>query len=174
MIEKKEVQHFILTKRVFAGAGLVLLTSLSGYANTITGNSNEPAIQSVLQQTKNVTGIVKDALGDPIIGVNVVVKGTTIGTVTDMNGAYSLQADANATLVISYIGYKTQEIPVKGQTAINITLSEDSEALDEVVVVGYGTQKKVNLTGSVSSVNFADQALSRPITDVSCLAPRYY
>ena len=167
MIEKKEVQHFILTKRVFAGAGLVLLTSLSGYANTMTGNSNEPAIQSVLQQTKNVTGIVKDALGDPIIGVNVVVKGTTIGTVTDMNGAYSLQADANATLVISYIGYKTQEIPVKGQTAINITLSEDSEALDEVVVVGYGTQKKVNLTGSVSSVNFADQALSRPITDVS-------
>lgn len=167
MIEKKETKHFVLTRKVFAGAGLILLTSLTGYANTIEGTIYGHSITSVQQQTKTITGTVVDTSGDPVIGVNVVVKGTTTGTVTDMNGAYSLQTNDNATLIISYIGYKTQEIPVKGQTVINITLTEDSETLDEVIVVGYGTQKKVNLTGSVSSVNFADQALSRPITDIS-------
>lgn len=96
-----------------------------------------------------------------------VEKGTTNGTITDMDGNFTLEVASNAILVVSYIGYQNQEISVNGQKDFKISLKEDSQALDEVVVVGYGTQKKVNLTGSVSSVNFEEQALSRPITNVS-------
>ena len=102
----------------------------------------------VLQQGRRVTGVVKDVTGEPIIGANVVEKGTTNGTVTDLDGKFTLAVQDNAVLLVSYIGYITQEIPVKGNRQLNITLQEDSKSLDEVVVVGYGTQKKVNLTGS--------------------------
>lgn len=118
------------------------------------------------QQLKTLTGKVFDSSNEPIVGANVVEKGTTNGTITDIDGNFSLQVKENVILVVSYIGYKTQEIPVKGQTAVNITLVEDSETLSEVVVVGYGTQKKVNLTGSVATIDFKDQ-LSRPVTNVS-------
>ena len=109
------------------------------------------AVTSVTQQGKTVTGTIVDGVGEPIIGANVVVKGTTIGTVTDFDGKYTLPGvPADAILQISYIGYLTREIAVGTQTVINVTLSEDSQALDEVVVVGYGTMRKSDVTGSIS------------------------
>lgn len=136
-------------------------------ANPETGIPISDALVASPQQAKiKVTGIVEDALG-PIVGANVVEKGTTNGTITDMNGNFNLEVSPDAVLVVTYIGYTEQQIPVGNQTSFTIKLKEDSQTLDEVVVVGYGTQKKVNLTGSVSSVNFEEQALSRPITNVS-------
>lgn len=99
--------------------------------------------------TINVKGVVNDAMG-PVIGASVVEKGNaTNGTITDIDGNFSLKVPSDATLTISFIGYKTVELPVAGKTSFTVTLKEDSEMLDEVVVVGFGTQKKVNLTGSV-------------------------
>lgn len=118
-------------------------------------------------QEKEIGGIIKDENGEPLAGVNVAVKGTTQGAITDANGHYSLNVSPNAVLIISYIGYRTLEIPVKGKTTVSVRMTVDDALLDEVVVVGYGVQKKVNLTGSVSTVNFSDQAESRPVTNVS-------
>lgn len=110
------------------------------------------------QQVKHtVKGVVEDALG-PIAGANVVEKGTTNGTITDMDGNFTLNVAPNATLVISYIGYKDQEIAVNNKTNIQIKLVEDSQALDEVVVVGYGVQKRASVTGSVASLQAKDIA----------------
>ena len=105
------------------------------------------------QQSKLVKGTIVDATGMPVIGANVMVKGTTNGTITDMDGNFSLEADNNAILVVSYIGFANQEIKVGNQTNLAITMKEDAEALDELVVVGYGVQKKVNVVGSISQVN---------------------
>lgn len=110
-------------------------------------------VNPIIQQGKNITGVVRDARGEPIIGANVVEKGTTNGTITDIDGNFSFQVNPNATLVISYIGYVSTEISVKGQSLMAVTLKEDSKTLDEVVVVGYGTQKKVNLTAAVATVD---------------------
>ena len=117
-------------------------------------------------QQKTVSGNVVDQTGQPLIGVNVTVKGTTQGMITDLDGNYSLSVSPNATLVFSYIGYNTQEIRVGNQTTINVRLIESSEMIDEVVVVGYGTQAKVNLTGSVAAVSEKELA-DRPLTTVS-------
>ncbi len=104
----------------------------------------------VVQQGKKVTGVVVDATGEPVIGANVVVKGTTNGTITDFDGNYTIEGvSASDVLVFSYIGYLSQEITVGNQAAINVTLSEDSQALDEVVVVGYGVMRKSDVTGSI-------------------------
>lgn len=116
-------------------------------------HAEKPVIQ---QQKRQITGVVTDAKGEPIIGANVVEKGTTNGTVTDLEGRFSLNVASDATLKISYIGYVDSEISAKGKSSVNMVLREDNQALDEVVVVGYGTQKKVNLTGSVSTVNSDD------------------
>lgn len=124
------------------------------------------SIGSTAQNAK-ITGTVKDNTGEAVIGANVTVKGGTGGTITDIDGHFSLEAPVNATLVVSFIGYTTQEVPLKGKTNVTITLSEDSQALDEVVVIGYGTQKKVNLTGSVSAVKIDETIASRSITNVS-------
>ncbi len=111
------------------------------------------ATPSVAQEGKRITGLVKDQLGDPIIGANVVVKGTTNGVITDIDGNFILQnVPANAVIQISYIGYLAQEIPVGNKSSFDILLLEDTQKLDEVVVVGYGTQKKVTLTGAVSAI----------------------
>ena len=107
-------------------------------------------------ETKKISGIVKDERGEPVIGANVVVKGTTNGTVTDMDGKYTLEVPAGGVLQISYIGYNTQEVKVGSVNVVNISLREDSEALDEVVVIGYGTVKKSDLTGAVGSVQMKD------------------
>ncbi|HRG39507.1 MAG TPA: SusC/RagA family TonB-linked outer membrane protein, partial [Bacteroidia bacterium] len=107
-------------------------------------------------QTKTINGIVKDAAGEPIIGASVLVKGTTIGTITNFDGAYNLAVPQTAkTLVISYVGMETQEITISG-SVLNATLKDDSKGLDELVVVGYGVVKKRDLTGSVSSIKSSE------------------
>ena len=105
-----------------------------------------------LAQSSKITGTVTDSNGEPLIGVNVVVKGTAGGTITDFNGAYALEAAPNATLVFKYVGYEDKLVEVKQKTLINVVMKEDTQNLDEVVVVGYGTVRKRDLTGSVSSV----------------------
>lgn len=108
-------------------------------------------IRNEVMQTSTITGVVKDTSGEPLAGVNIVVKGTTNGSITDPAGRFVLEASGGSVLLVSYIGFKSKEITVRGQE-LNITLEEDSEALDEVVVVGYGVQKKSDITGSLSSV----------------------
>lgn len=115
----------------------------------------------------NVSGIVTDSEGEPLIGVNIQVKGTSKGTSTDFEGEFTLEdIDENSVLVVSYIGYQTQEVSVSGKSSIEIVMMSDSQLLEEVVVVGYGTQKKVNLTGSVSSVG-AQKLENRPMVNLS-------
>ena len=110
-----------------------------------------------VQQGKKVTGVVVDGTGEPVIGANVVVKGTTNGTITDFDGNYTIEGvPADGILVISYIGYLSQEIPVGNQSMIKVTLKEDTQTLDEVVVVGYGTMKKSDVTGSISTAKGDD------------------
>lgn len=124
------------------------------------------AIPVVAQSDKKITGTVLDATGMPVIGANVMVKGTTNGTITDMDGKFSLNVEKGATLVVSYIGFAKQEIKVANQSNLSIVMKEDSEALDEVIVVGYGTQKKVNLTGSIGTIKTDETLKARPVTNV--------
>lgn len=109
-----------------------------------------------------ITGKVTDASGEALVGVSILVKGTTIGTVTDIEGAYALDADEKGTLVFSYTGFVSQEIAIGGRSKIDVSLVADSKILDEVVVVGYGSQKKVNLTGAVASIT-SEELAQRPI-----------
>jgi TonB-linked SusC/RagA family outer membrane protein len=126
----------------------------------------EPFISE--QQGNKVTGKVTDSSGASLPGVTVVIKGTTTGTITDSEGKYSLSnVPDNAILQISFVGMKMQEIAVGNKTAINITLAEETIGIEEVVAVGYGTQKKVNLTGAVSTVKYGQALENRPITDAS-------
>lgn len=119
-----------------------------------------------IAQNIMVKGIVKDNFGEPVIGANVTEKGTTNGMITDLDGNFSLTVQKNATLVISYIGYVTQEIVIKGNTNLNITLKEDSKALEEVVVIGYGTARKSDVTGSIASVG-GDKLQEMPSTNIT-------
>jgi TonB-linked SusC/RagA family outer membrane protein len=119
------------------------------------------------QKSKKITGTVKDASGEPLIGVNVFVNGTRIGTVTDADGRFSLDVPVGKTIELSYVGYEPQYLNTDKASNFDVVLKDDSKALDEVVVVGFGTQKKVNLSGSVASVNLEKVAESRPITNLS-------
>lgn len=138
------------SKRILYSAMMAsaLLAGSPGTAFADTDN-----ILEVLQNS-TVRGKVVDASGEPVIGASVVVKGTTTGVITDLDGNFILSnVSGQAVLVISYVGYKSQEIAVSGKSAINVTMQEDSEMLDEVVVVGYGAMKKSSLTGSVTVVD---------------------
>ena len=138
---------------------------LLGGTTLAVANELNPVVQEQ-QQSISVTGTVVDQNGEPLMGVNVIEKGTTNGTMTDMDGRFTLSVPGNATLQISYIGYTTEEVVVNNQTKLNITLKEDSQNLDELVVVGYGVVRKADLAGSVAvldSKNFKDQ----PIVQVS-------
>jgi TonB-dependent SusC/RagA subfamily outer membrane receptor len=104
-------------------------------------------------QVHRVTGTVSNARGETLPGVSIIVKGTATGTVTDVQGEYTISAPQNGTLVFSSIGYMLQEIPVSGRSVIDVSLEEDMQSLQEVVVVGYGTQKKSDLTGSITSLS---------------------
>lgn len=120
----------------------------------------------LMAQDISVSGNVKDEKGEALIGVSIQVKGTTIGNITDIDGNFMISSvPANSELVFSYMGYETQIIAIKGKKVINVTLKEDSQALDEVVVVGFGTQKKVNLTGAVASVG-SDVLENKPVANV--------
>lgn len=121
---------------------------------------------AVTQQGKRISGIIKDENGEPVIGANVIEKGTTNGVVTDIDGKYNLVVSQGSTLFISYIGYNNQEIKIGKNEVINIVLREDAKALDEVVVVGYGSVKKGNLTTAVTSVK-SDALANRPVQTVA-------
>ena len=138
------------------GCALCMTLCLTSAALPGRANAESSAIVNEVLQSSVVKGVVKDSNGEPLLGVNVLVKGTTIGAVTDIDGNFSFEAPADCTLVISYIGFESQEVKVKGNAPLNIILKEDSEALDEVVVVGYGVQKKRDLSGAVSSVKSRD------------------
>ena len=131
-------------------------------------NAGQASILST-SQTKNtlVKGTVKDASGEPLIGVSVSVKGKSgIGTITDINGNFSIQCDANDTLVFSYIGYATLEFPVNGKSSLSISMKEDTKVLDEVIVVGYGTTTRKSAVGAVDQVK-ADMIENRPVANMT-------
>ncbi|WP_239063844.1 TonB-dependent receptor [Bacteroides sp. 51] len=117
-------------------------------------------------QIVSVKGVVKDSMGEPVIGASVLQKGSTVGTITDLDGNFTLSVPTNATLTISYIGYESQEIALNGRSSLIVTLKDDTQTLDEVVVVGFGTQKKVNLTGSVG-IATAKELESRPVMNAT-------
>lgn len=112
----------------------------------------EAGIPAVTQQAKVISGVVSDASGEPVIGANVSVKGTTTGTITDIDGKFSLKVPANTVLAVSYLGYVPQELRVGTSATFNIILKEDSKSLEEVVVIGYGSVKKSNLTGAITQI----------------------
>lgn len=156
--EKNRQTEFSLFKPSAAllTTGLLFMASASMQASVELSSAYVPRIESVNQKGKVVTIKVSDLSGE-LIGANVVVKGTTNGNVTDVNGQVVLQdVPANAILEISYIGYETKEVPVNNQSVINVSLKEDSQALDEVVVVGYGTMEKKQVTSSVTSLSASD------------------
>ena len=130
--------------------------------------SQAASVAEAMQQRKTVTGTVVDATGLPVIGANVIEIGTTNGTVTDVDGKFSLSVANNATIRITYIGYLEQDVSTTGRTSFDITLVEDTKALDEVVVVGYGTVRKSDLTGAIGSVS-ASKIANVPQTGVTSL-----
>ena len=146
------------------------MASANPSTDTFGSNEPNPVVASPQQAKHTIKGVVEDQFG-PIAGANVVEKGTTNGTITDMDGNFSLEVAPNSILIVSFIGYKEQQIPVNSQKTVTIKLTEDSQALEEVVVVGYGTQKKVNLSGSVTSVNVSEMAESRPLQTFQQLWP---
>ena len=141
---------------------LLLSTGIiAGHPFSAMADDNVSEVKTV-QQTIQVAGVVNDAMG-PVIGASVLEKGTTNGVITDFDGRFSLNVRSGATLVISYVGYKTQEVKAVAGKEISVLLAEDTETLDEVVVVGFGTQKKVNLTGSVG-VTTSKEIEARPVS----------
>ena len=144
-------------QRILSVSALVLCLVSFGASAAETGSA----------ATIPVGGVVVDAAGIPVIGAFVLQKGTTNGTITDIDGKFSIDVPSDCILEISSMGYVTQEIAVGGNSFLNVTLLEDTELLEEVVVVGYGTQKKANLTGSVSSIDFADKMQGRPVLSAS-------
>ena len=170
MYQRREKRMLEGNLSKFLLGGVFFLSMTPAYA--VSGKAIEVekvhSVLSINQDGRTVSGNVVDETGLPVIGVNVKVKGTTIGAITDLDGNFTLKGvPQNAVLVVSYVGYKEQEIKVGTQSQLSIKLQEDTELIDEVVVVGYAAQKKVNLTGSVSSVNMADIAEKRPITNLS-------
>ncbi len=145
-----------MNQKIRKTALLMGACSLLGLYSPLAANA-ENSVQAVQQSTKKITGTVSDSQG-PVIGASIVEKGTTNGTVTDLDGNFTLNVKPGATLVISYIGYTTQEIAVGNQSNFNVTLQEDNTSLEEVVVVGYGVQKKKLLTGATVQVKGEDIA----------------
>jgi len=148
---------------------LLLLSALlygsSATAGTVEGLSTSPAAMKSLQQAgKTITGTVTDSKGEPIIGATVMVKGAKNGAITDLDGHYSLQASNGDVVEITYVGFKAQQFTVGANSAYNISLSDDSKMLDELVVVGYGVQKKSDVTGAMINVT-EEQLNTKPVTN---------
>lgn len=144
----------LIERRRLSGKGVALLMLCVPAITVMAGPDNSGSVisQVIQQNEKKISGNVVDNTGEAIIGASVVIKGTTTGTVTDFNGNFSLEVPQNAILSISYIGYQTQEIAVRGQSVFNVRLIEDSQAIDEVVVIGYGTRSKRDVTTAISNV----------------------
>ncbi|MDR2917036.1 MAG: SusC/RagA family TonB-linked outer membrane protein, partial [Tannerella sp.] len=161
---KKEDLIKISSKRVII-LMMIFFTSLIGSPGGMFANAN--GVQEVLQNG-TIKGKIVDATGEPLIGASIVIKNSSIGTISDLNGDFTLSGvPAEVTLLISYVGYKAQEVAVDGKSIVNITLQEDSETLEEVVVVGYGTQKKASLTSAISQIKGEDVFKDRATSNVS-------
>ena len=154
----------LANSKILTAAAICSLLLGSGNVMATNSDSGTLGVQEQMQ-TMTVTVKVLDATGEPVIGANVIQKGTANGSITDFNGVAKLDVPRNATLLVSFVGYKTQEVKA-GTSLLSVTLKEDSEILNEVVVVGYGTQKKENLTGAVASVDVSKTLEARPIADV--------
>lgn len=154
---------------VFLSALLCLEPLGAKNVSDIQGKSASEDVNVIVQSERIVTGVVKDDTGLGIPGVNIMVKGTTIGTITDVDGNYSLQVPENAVLVFTYIGYRTQEVKTEGRKVINIALKEDTEVIDEVVVIGYGSTRKQDLSTAVSTVKVDQTLKGRPANMASLL-----
>lgn len=161
-ISKRQVGVSVVLNEALKGRNL-MYTIVSSKSIVI----SDKAEQASPSKTKRVSGTVKSTSGESIIGANVKVTGTTIGCITDIDGNFTLEVPENAKLTVSYIGFQTQEVAINGKSSMSIVLKEDTEMLDEVVVVGYGTQKKVNLTGAVASVSMEKTLGDRPISNVA-------
>ncbi len=133
--------------------------------NTISVSTVQAPSAAATGARKQITGIITDDTGEPVIGANVIIKGTTTGTVTDLDGRYTIEAGSADILQVSYIGYMQQEVRVGNNPTLDIRLEEDSQSLEEIVVVGYGTQKRSNLSGAISRVSSA-VVESKPVTNV--------
>lgn len=154
--------RLLMLSALLAGSGMAHATSTPPV--TAAGNASEQS--AAIQAQAKATGVVKDASGEPVIGASVIVKGTTNGTVTDIDGRFNITGvQKGATLTVSFLGFKEQTVRWNGQP-LNIVLAEDDKALDEIVVVGYGTQKKANLTGAVSQVSMDKVLGNRPVANV--------
>ncbi len=142
-------------KALFLFLSLMIFQYSSASAPAAVKDANES--KSIEQSNITVKGTIKDETGEPLSGVSIVVKGTTTGTISDLDGAYTITApNSNSTLVFSFIGFHTQQIVVGGKTSIDVVLVEDAKALEEVVVVGYGTMRKSDVTGSISTAKGSD------------------
>ncbi len=146
------------------GTGSAFATDIQKPHELLINQTNE--IKNTQQTQLDITGTVKDDAGEPLIGVSITVKGTAAGTATGNDGKYSISADANATLVINYLGYVTQEIKVNNKTTIDVIMKEDTQMLDEVVVVGYARVSKANLTGAVDQIR-GDVLENRPVVTMT-------
>ncbi|MEG0037797.1 MAG: TonB-dependent receptor [Bacteroides sp.] len=146
--------------------GLIFMSFALSFPGSVFAETTHGSfVADITQQQTAITGTVTDDAGEPIIGASIVIKGAQTGTITDLDGNFKLNAPKGATLIISYIGYISQEVAVTGKV-IHIKLQENTKQLDEVVIVGFGTQKKVNLTGAVGTVS--DEVLqSRPVTNAT-------
>lgn len=154
-----------MTHRMYSSLTKMLLLVLLCSMPSVVILTGTIGFQSMKAQSSErlLTGTIKDAEGEPLMGATVVIKGTARGTATDLNGDYSIRVSTGDTLVFAFLGFIEQEITVGNQEELNIVLNSDDNLLEEVVVVGYGTQKKVNLTGSVQTVDF-EEAASIPVT----------
>lgn len=150
-----------MRKEALLCLSLMLTQSYAFGSSEVDNTLKQAEVHALAQKGYIVKGIVKDQLGEPLGGVSIVVKGTTVGTTTDLDGNFTLNVPANnVTLAFSFIGFKSQEVALKGQTDLNIVLSEDTEMLDEVVVVGYGSMKRSDVATAISSVKPEDMNLA--------------
>ena len=156
-----KTQRMVLVAALLSGS-----TCMLAYADINRNATPNPHVAALTQQTRKVSGVVTDDYG-PVTGASVIVKGTANGTITDLDGNFTLEDVKDGDVIqISFIGYMTKDITYNGQTSLSIQLAEDTQKLDEVVVVGFGTQKKVNLTGSVGTVS-ADALEARPVVNAA-------
>lgn len=164
-LKKLSKKESILSRRSLFVTGLLGIISVYGYPNSMATTTMDN-VEKQVKSTQQIVGTVYDEKGDPIIGANVVIKGTITGVLTDIDGKFTINASIGDKLVISFIGFKSQTITIKDQSPLIINIQEDTQMLEEVVVVGYGTQTKINLTGSVASIS-KKSLQNRPVTAVS-------
>lgn len=161
-ISAKDLPVSSVLEKIFSGTGISWKLDNKHIILVPAKKKNESKVE------KRITGVVTDSQGEPVIGASIVAKGTGTGTITDVSGQFNLNASQNTLLTVSYIGYETQEVKVGDQMNLNIVLRESAKNLDELVVVGYGVQKKINLSGAVAVVT-SEQLKDRPAANMSQL-----